>query len=369
MDNHAQLKKTPLYDAHIRYGGRVVDFGGWALPVQYSGIIEEHRAVRERVGLFDVSHMGEVTVKGQDALAFLQLVCARDLAPMTDGQIDYTHLLYPNGGTVDDLMVNRVSAEDYLLVINAANTDKDFAWLQEHTAGFSIELANVTSDYAELALQGPQAVATLQKLTSTDVGAIGYYHFATNVAVAGTDCIVSRTGYTGEDGYEILCAPAAADSLWEALLAAGKEFGIIPCGLGARDSLRFEAKMPLYGQELDAETSPLEAGLGRYIDLDKGDFIGRDALLAQKANGLKKKLVGFAMVGRGIPRHGYPISVDGAVVGAVTSGSFSPTLNANIGLGYVPPELAKIGTELQIGIRGNNVSARICKTPFYKRSK
>lgn len=369
MDNHNGLKKTPLYDAHVRLGGRIVDFGGWALPVQYTSILEEHRAVRERVGLFDVSHMGEIAVRGLGALAFLQMMCARDLAPLADGQILYTHMLYPNGGTVDDLLVNRLGEGDYLLVVNAANTDKDFAWLKEHVDGYAVEVENISADYAELALQGPLAERTLQKLTDFDLAGLRYYHLAQDVNVHGIRCIVSRTGYTGEDGFELLCAPADAEALWDALLEAGKEFGILPCGLGARDSLRFEAKMPLYGQELDAETSPLEAGLGRFVDLEKGDFIGRDALLEQKERGLKKKLVGFEMIDRGIPRHGYPILHDGRQVGVVTSGSFSPTLNANIGLGYVPPELAKVGTEIEIDVRGHNLKARVRKTPFYKRGE
>lgn len=369
MDNHNELKKTPLYDVHVRYGGRVVDFGGWALPVQFSSILEEHKAVRERVGLFDVSHMGEITAKGSDALAYLQKMCSRDLASMTDGQIYYTHLLYPNGGTVDDLMVNKLADGDYLLVVNASNTDKDFDWLKQHTAGFNVEVKNVSADYAELALQGPLAEKTLQKLTGTNLAELHYYHVATDVDVKGIKCVVSRTGYTGEDGFEILCAPDKAEALWDTLMEAGKEFGILPCGLGARDSLRFESKMPLYGQELDAETSPLEAVLGRYVDLEKGDFIGRDALLQQKEHGLKKRLIGFEMIDRGIPRHGYPILFEGREVGVVTSGSFSPTLNVNIGMGFIPPELTKIGTEIEIGVRGRNLKARVRKTPFYKREK
>lgn len=369
MDNHNEPKKTPLYDVHVRYGGRIVDFGGWALPVQFSSILEEHKAVRERVGLFDVSHMGEVTVKGPEALAYLQKMCSRDLAPMVDGQIFYTHLLYPNGGTVDDLMVNKLADGDYLLVINASNTDKDFDWLKQHTAGFNVEVRNVSADYAELALQGPAAEQTLQKLTGTNLADLHYYHVDPVVDVSGIRCVVSRTGYTGEDGFEILCAPGQAESLWEAIMTAGKEFGILPCGLGARDSLRFEAKMPLYGQELDAETSPLEAVLGRYVDLEKGDFIGRDALLEQKEHGLKKRLIGFEMIDRGIPRHGYPILVAGREVGHVSSGSFSPTLGINIGMGFVPPEYSKIGTEIEIGVRGHNLKARVRKTPFYKRER
>ncbi|MEW6308326.1 MAG: glycine cleavage system aminomethyltransferase GcvT [Bacillota bacterium] len=369
MEEHANLAKTPSYQMHLKYGGKVVDFGGWALSVQFSGILEEHRSVRERVGLFDVSHMGEVRVRGKGALAFLQKLVSRDLAPMADGQIFYTHMLYPNGGTVDDLMVYKLKADDYFLVINAANTAKDLAWMQGVAKEFKeVTIEDVSADTAELALQGPYSVATLQKLTDFDLSLLKYYYVVPQVKIAGIPCMLSRTGYTGEDGFELFCLPEHANDLWEALMEAGKEYGIAPIGLGARDTLRFEAGMPLYGQELDADTSPLEANLGRYVSLDKPNFIGREALL-KRAEALPKKLVCFEMLERGIPRHGYPIAVDGKQVGYVTTGSYAPTLNKNVGEGYVPQGMASVGNELDIIIRDRPVRARIIKGPFYRRAK
>ncbi|HEY3316591.1 MAG TPA: glycine cleavage system aminomethyltransferase GcvT [Bacillota bacterium] len=369
MDN---LRKTPNYDMHFKYGGKVVDFGGWALSVQFSGILEEHKQVREKVGLFDVSHMGEATVVGEQALAFLQKLVSRDLTPMEEGQVFYTHMLYPNGGTVDDLMVTKWGPTDYFLVINASNAAKDVAWMQKLAQEFpKVKVTDLSADTAELALQGPLAPATMQKLTKVDLSKLGYYHAVRKVEVAGIpNCIISRTGYTGEDGFEVFCDPANANKLWEAIMEAGKEFGIKPIGLGARDTLRFEASMPLYGQELDQNTSPLEAGLGRFVSVDKPTpFIGQEALKKQVAEGLPKKLVGFEMVDRGIPRHNYPVAKNGKEIGYVTTGSFAPTLNKNIGNAFVPVAEAKIGNEFDVIVRGKPLKARIVKTPFYKRKK
>ena len=370
MDEHAKLKKTPFYPMHLKYGGKVVDFGGWALSIQFAGIIEEHHAVRRRVGLFDVSHMGEVTVKGPGALAFLQYVTSRDLAEMGDNQVLYTHLLYPDGGTVDDLMVTRLGDEDYYLVVNASNRDKDVAWLQKHAEGFpGVVVKDISDDVGEVALQGPKAGATLQKITESDLSALRYYHVIPRAKVAGIDVMISRTGYTGERGFEIMCAPEDGVSLWEAIMKAGAEFDIKPIGLGARDSLRFEAGMPLYGQELDAATSPLEARLARFVSLAKPNFIGKEALLQRQQEGLKKVLVGLEMTGRGIARHDYPVLNGGDKVGYVTSGSFSPTLNKNIAMAYVPPELSAAGTALAVEVRGRAVGCQVVKLPFYKRPR
>jgi aminomethyltransferase len=370
VDEHASLKKTPFYPMHIKHKGKVVDFGGWALSVQFSGIIDEHHAVRRKVGLFDVSHMGEVTVKGPQALSFLQHVCSRDLAPMKDTQVFYTHFPYPNGGVVDDLMVTRLGEDDYYLVVNASNKDKDVAWLEQHVSEFpGAEVRDISDQVGEVALQGPYAEATLQKITGSDLSALKYYHVIPKAKVAGLDVMISRTGYTGEDGFEIMCAPADGPALWEAIMQAGAEFGIQPIGLGARDSLRFEAGMPLYGQELDADTGPLEARLAKFVSLDKPGFIGREAMLQRQQEGLRRVLVGLLMVERGIARHGYLVLKDGQQVGQVTTGMYSPTLDQNIASAYVPPELSALGTELAVDIRGKAVAAKVIKMPFYRRPK
>lgn len=366
----AEPKKTPLYDAHVRYGGKIIDFGGWALPVQYqAGIIEEHRNTRRNAGLFDVSHMGEFRVTGKDPLGFIQKAVVNDIARTAIGQCTYSPMCYPSGGVVDDLIVYRLGEKEYLIVVNAANTDKDFSWMTDILKGFpGTSLVNESARTAELALQGPKAEAILQKLTKTDLKGIGYYHCQDNVTVAGVKTLVSRTGYTGEDGFEIFSAPNDAMTLWEAVMEAGKPFGLLPVGLGARDTLRFEACMPLYGQELDAERTPLEAGLGRFVSFDKGDYIGRQALEAQRDKGLERKLVGFEMVGRGIPRHGYPLldAAGGKEIGYVSTGSYCPSLDKNLGLGYAPAAMTGVGQKLSVGIRGKAVEAVVVRIPFYK---
>jgi aminomethyltransferase len=365
-------KKTPLYDLHVKYGGRVIDFGGWALPVQYTSIIEEHRTTREKAGLFDVSHMGEFRVTGKDPLGFLQRAVTNDIAKAEVGRCIYSPMCYPSGGCVDDLIVYRLGEREYFVVVNAANTAKDFAWMTDILEGFEgTRLMDESAATAELALQGPKAEAILQKVTEIDLKEVGYYRVRDKVKVAGRTCMVSRTGYTGEDGFEIFSSPEDAPEVWEALMEAGRPEGLVPVGLGARDTLRFEASMPLYGQELDAERTPLEAGLGRFVSLDKGDFIGREALLAQKERGLERKLVGFEMVGRGIPRHEYPIldAAGEAEIGYVTSGSYAPSLEKNLGSGYVPVEMSGIGQKIHVGIRGRAVEAVVVRTPFYKRRR
>lgn len=360
-------KQTPLYETHLRYGGKIVEFGGWLLPVQYSGIIAEHRAVREKAGLFDVSHMGEVLVKGPDALAYLQQVVTNDVARVADTQVQYTPMCYPDGGTVDDLLIYRYGPSEYMLVINAANIDKDYAWLKQNAAGFDVTVDNISAETAEVALQGPLAQTILAKITAAPLAQIGYYWFLPGVEAAGKQVMISRTGYTGEDGFEIYCKPEDAAALWEALMTAGESYGLLPAGLGCRDTLRFEACLPLYGHELSPEISPLEAGVGRFVKLDKGDFNGRTALAQQKEQGLKRKLAGFMLTDRGIARAEYPVLAAGRSIGKVTSGSFAPSLDKNLGLALVDAEFAGVGQKFDIEIRGKNVAAEVIARPFYKR--
>jgi len=360
-------KQTPLYETHLRYGGRIVEFGGWLLPVQYSGVLEEHRAVREKAGLFDVSHMGEVLVKGPDAFTFVQNLVTNDISRLVDHKIQYSPMCYQDGGVVDDLLIYRQGAEEYLLVINAANIDKDWLWMQENKKNFSIELTNLSDNTAQLALQGPLAETILSQLTDTNLAELEYYWFLPKVMVAGKETLVSRTGYTGEDGFEIYCRPEDAAALWESIMMAGKDHGLLPAGLGCRDTLRFEACLPLYGHELSKDISPLEAGIGMFVKLDKGDFNGYAALAEQKKNGVKRRVAGFVVTGRGIARAEYPIMADGRRIGTVTTGSYSPSLDKNIGLGLVEVEFAKVGQQFDIEIRGKNVAAQVIAKPFYKR--
>ena len=359
-------KRSPLHDAHVAAGGRLVDFAGWRLPIQYRGVIEEHMTVRTRVGLFDVSHMGEVSVRGSQALDFLQHVTCNNVARLVPGRVHYSGLMTPEGCFVDDLLVYQLDADDYLLVINAANTSKDVAWLERHASEFDVRVSNDSSDWCQLALQGPQAETVLASLTELDLASIRYYGFE-RTALLGADCIVSRTGYTGEDGFEIYGPAEAGVPLWSALLEAGASHGIAPIGLGARDTLRLEAKMTLYGNDIDDSTTPYEADLAWIVKLKKGDFIGREVLLRQKQDGLTRKLVGFQLRGRPIARHGFNVVHDGRTVGQVTSGSFAPYLKKSIGLAYLPIELTEVGTAVQIEIRGRTEPADVVATPFYKR--
>ena len=361
-------KQTPLYAAHVRYGGKIVEFGGWLLPVQYSNILEEHRAVREKAGLFDVSHMGEVLAEGPDALAFVQKIVTNDVSRIKNGQVQYSPMCYENGGVVDDLLVYKQAEDKYFIVINAGNIDKDWEWMQKNAAGFNLRLTNLSEVTAELALQGPQAEAILGKLTDAPLATIGYYCFIENVTVAGKTVMVSRTGYTGEDGFEIYCRPEDAEALWDVLLETGKPFGLLPTGLGCRDTLRFEACLPLYGHELSPDITPLEAGLGKFIGWDKSDFNGKAALAAQKASGLKRKLIGFEMTGRGIARAEYPVTAGGKVIGFVTTGSPAPTAGKNMGMALVEAAYAEVGKELDIEIREKPVAAKMVARPFVKHN-
>jgi len=343
-----------------------VAFAGWHLPIQYRGVIEEHNTVRTKVGLFDVSHMGEVSVRGSQALEFLQQVTCNNVARLVPGRAHYTGLLTPEGCFVDDLLIYQLNADDYLLVINAANTAKDLEWLERHASDFDVRLSNDSAKWCQLALQGPHAEAVLSSLSGLDLTAIRYYGFM-RAEVEGADCIVSRTGYTGEDGFEIYAPAEAGMPLWSALLEAGAPRGIAPIGLGARDTLRLEARMALYGNDIDDTTTPFEADLGWIVKLKKGEFVGREALLRQQQHGLTRKLAGFEMRGRVIARHGYKVLHDGRPVGEVTSGSFAPFLKKSIGLVYLPIELTDEGTAFEIEIRGRMEPAEVVATPFYKR--
>ncbi|HEX3578171.1 MAG TPA: glycine cleavage system aminomethyltransferase GcvT [Thermoanaerobaculia bacterium] len=358
------MKKTPLNAVEHELGGKMVDFGGWELPVQFAGILEEHAAVREHVGLFDVSHMGELTVKGPDALTLLQRATCNDVSKLENGRAQYTGLLYPTGGFVDDILIYQNSPGDFFIVVNASNTDKDYEWIADAAKGMDVEVRNVSADYAQLALQGREAERLLQPMTDVALGTMKYYHFGSG-NVDGVPAIVSRTGYTGEDGFEIYVAPSEGPRIMRKLIDAGAK----PCGLGARDTLRLEAKMALYGNDIDETTTPLEADLGWIVKVDKGDFFGRDVLQREKSEGPRRKLVGFEMVDRGIGRHGYPV-VDGSEeIGVVTSGTHSPTLKKAIGLAYLPLDKSAPGTEFMVMIRGKETRARVVPTPFYKRAK
>ena len=365
----SNLKRTPLFASYARYGGKTIDFGGWELPVQFSSIGQEHEAVRTKAGLFDVSHMGEVDVKGKNALAYLQRVTTNDVSKLEIGQAQYSVLCYPDGGTVDDLLVYKLADDHYLLVINAGNIEKDVAWLQEHLIeGVTIE--NISAETAQLAIQGPLAQSILQKLTDTDLAQIGTFRFQQNVLIDGVPALVSRTGYTGEDGFELYFQADKAEQLWDRLLAVGKEDGLLPCGLGARDTLRFEARLPLYGQELSREISPIEAGIGFAVKTDKEvAFIGQEVLKQQKEHGAPRKLVGIEMIDRGIPRTHYPVYAGEERIGEVTTGTQSPTLKKNVGLALIKSEHAALGTQLEVEIRGKRLRAEVVATPFYKRPK
>ena len=345
----------------------MVDFGGWDMPVQYSGILDEHQTVRERVGLFDVSHMGEIEIRGPEALQLVNFVATNNAAKLKIGQAHYSGLLYPHGGFVDDILVHKVADDHYFLCVNASNQDKDYAHIVQSNR-FDATVENAGPNYAQIAVQGPRALETLQKLTATELSPIKYYHF-TDGAVSGAPARIARTGYTGEDGFEIYVAPSEAPRLWNELMEAGKEFGIKPAGLGARNTLRLESGMALYGHEIDATISPLEAGLDWITKFDKGDFQGREALEKQKAAGITRKLCGFEMQGRGIGRDGYEIQIDGNVVGWVTSGGPSPTLNKNIGLCYLPVDRSAVGQTIQVMVRNQPVDAVVTSFPFYKRAK
>jgi aminomethyltransferase len=360
------MKRTPLYEAHRRAGAKMVEFAGWEMPVQYRGVIEEHLAVRRSAGLFDVSHMGEIEVRGADAVDFCQWISANDVGRMGDGQAQYNLLLNERGGVVDDVIFYRLAAEHFLICVNAANTDKDFIWIASRADGKKVEMENTSARYAQLALQGPAAANILEPLTAADLTTLRAFHFAF-AEVASVRCLVARTGYTGEDGFELYSSAPDAERLWGALLEAGASQGLVPAGLGARDTLRLEKAYPLYGHELDDDTTPLEAGLEWVVKFSKPEFIGREALLKQKQEGVQRKLVGLELIDPGIARSGYAVLKDGRSIGRITSGTKSPSLNRSIALAYVASAEAQTGNELAVEIRGRKAKAKIVPLPFYRR--
>ncbi|PIC66941.1 glycine cleavage system protein T [Sporosarcina sp. P21c] len=363
-----QLLRTPLFESYKEYGGKTIDFGGWELPVQFSSIKAEHEAVRTKAGLFDVSHMGEVFVSGSGALDYLQKLVTNDVSKLTIGQAQYTVMCNEQGGTIDDFLIYKLEEERYLLVVNASNIEKDVAWMEKQQID-NVVIDNQSSNYALLALQGPVAESVLQKLTDESLKEIKFFRFKEHVQVGGEDVLVSRTGYTGENGFEIYGTPEAIQNLWSKILQEGKEDGVVPAGLGARDTLRFEAGLPLYGQELREDISPLEAGLGFVVKVKKEeDFIGKDILVKQKEQGIERKLVGLEMIDKGIPRTGYKVFEGDREIGEVTTGTQSPTLKKNIGFALLSTEFAELGTEVEVEIRAKRLKAKVIATPFYKRS-
>ena len=360
------MKKTPFTDIHRALGAKLVEFAGFEMPVQYTGIIDEHLAVRTRVGVFDVTHMGEFIVRGKDAVAFLQKMTINDVTKLYEGRVQYSAMCYDDGGIVDDLLVYHCG-DHYMLVVNASNTKKDFDWLKSHLEG-DVSLIDRSDEFSLLAVQGPQSLKTLKKIVDVDLSKIEYYHF-TRGRVAGEEMIISRTGYTGELGFELYFRwdEAAAKKVWDAVFNAGKEFGIAPIGLGARDTLRLEMGYCLYGNDIDQTTHPLEAGLGWITKLNKGDFIGKSVMMKAKAEGLRRTLVGFTLSEKAVARHGYPLLLNGSEVGHVTSGTFSPTLERAIGMGYVSAGNGEVGKTIQVGIRGKEIPATIVNIPFVQK--
>jgi aminomethyltransferase len=361
-------RKTPLYDAHKSLGAKIIDFGGWWMPVQYpTGIIDEHRATRSAVGVFDVCHMGEVYFRGTRAAAAVQRLVTGDIAGLATGRALYTVACRPQGGIVDDLIVYKIASDHFLIVVNASNVAKDVAWFREHV-GTWCDIADASDETGLIAFQGPKAESALQPLTDAPLSQLRSFDYLAAATVAQVPVSIARTGYTAEDGFELFCRSEDAPRLWDSLVASSGTFGGKPVGLGARDTLRLEGKLSLYGNDLNDETTPLEAGLAWVVKFDAGDFIGKEALLRQRAEGVRRKLVGFVMLGRGIARHGYPIvDAAGAPIGEVTSGSPGPTVGKNIGLGYVPTNLADPGTRIVVDCRGKLVEAEVVKGPFYKR--
>ncbi len=361
-------KKTPLYEEHVKLGGNVVDYAGWFLPVQYEGLVPEHEAVRNAVGLFDVSHMGEITIKGKDALAFVDYLMTNDITTIVDNQVIYTFMCHPTGGVVDDLLVYRYDGEFFYLVVNAANIDKDHKWILDNKGDFDVRIENISDSVGEVAIQGPLAEKVLQKLTDYDLSQIKFFHLKRDVEVAGVNCMVSRTGYTGEDGFEVYSDNEGIVKVWNAILEAGKDEGIKPTGLGCRDTLRFEASLPLYGHEMDDEITPLEAGFKYFVKLDKkSDFIGKDVLNKMWSEGLKRKLAGIELLDRGIAREGYEVYKDGEKIGHVTTGYKSPTLDKVIGNALIKTEFTELGTEVDVKIRNKFAKAKVISKKFLKK--
>lgn len=362
-------KKTPLYDVHVKLGGKMVEYAGWHLPIQYEGLIPEHEAVRNAVGIFDVSHMGEIIIKGKDALAYTNYLMTNDITSIVDNQIIYTFMCQPDGGVVDDLLVYRYAEDYFYLVVNGANTDKDVEWINENKGDFDVEIENPSDSIGEVAVQGPKAEATLQKLTDYDLSSVEFFHLKRNVELAGVKVMVSRTGYTGEDGFEVYTEDKAEDiiTVWNAVLEAGEEFGIKPTALGCRDTLRFEAGLPLYGNEISDVRNPLEGSFKFFVKLDKeADFIGKEALNKLWDDGLKKKTIGFELLGKGIPREEYEVYKDGEQIGVVTTGYMSPTIGKPIGNALVDIDYTAMDTEFEIKVRKKFVPAKVIKKNFLR---
>lgn len=360
------LKHTPLHSVHVAAGAKMVDFAGWSMPIEYAGVVGEHQAVRTSAGIFDVSHMGEIELRGPDALALVQKVTTNNAARLAINQAHYSGLIYPEGTFVDDVLVYRFADDHFFLCVNASNTDKDFAYIRNHATG-NVKVENTSDQYAQIALQGPKAISILQKLTSFDLTTIKYYWFR-KIEIEGIPVIAARTGYTGEDGFEIFTAPSKAIHIWNRIMEVAQG-QVTLAGLGSRDTLRLEAKMVLYGNDIDNTTTVLEADLEWILKWDKGDFIGRSALMKQKEEGVQKKLVGFEVTDRGIARHGHEAYIHGVKVGPVTSGTFAPYLKKAIGLIYLPAENSKLDQEFEIDVRGKKLAARVVPTPFYKRPR
>lgn len=364
-------KRTALYEMHKKYGGDIVDYAGWDLSVKFEGLVPEHMAVREKAGLFDVSHMGEIDIKGKDAEKFVQYINTNDLSVLVNNQIAYGFLCYENGTVVDDLLTYKYNNEHYLLVVNASNVDKDFAWLNKQKEGFDVEVINNSDEISEVAIQGPLAEKILQKLVDFDLAEeVKFFFLKENVNIAGANCLISRTGYTGEDGFEVYFANADAEKVWEAIMEAGKEDGLVPVGLGCRDTLRFEANLPLYGHEISDEVTPIEGGFGYFVKADKeAKFIGQEVLKAQKEGGLTRKVVGFELLGKGIPREGYDVEVDGKKIGYVTTGYKAPSVGKSIGLALVDMAYTELGTKFDIKIRNKTSEAEVISRKFLQKKK
>lgn len=359
-------KKTPLYDCHVEAEGKIVPFAGYLLPVQYkSGVITEHMAVRKAVGIFDVSHMGEVIFRGKDAFDNIQMLVTNDCSRMTDGQVKYSPMCNGQGGVIDDVLIYRINDDEYLMVVNAANRHKDVEWMKGNLYG-DVKLSDISDEMSLIALQGPLSKAVLSNIANEDELPDKYYTFISNIDISGIDCMVSKTGYTGEDGYELFCENKDAVRLWNLLLEAGNEYGIMPCGLGCRDTLRLEAGMPLYGQEMDETISPLEAGLGFAVKMKKEDFIGKRGIMARGTP--TRTRVGLKITGRGIARENYTIFYGEKEIGITTSGTYSPYLGYPIAMGHVDMDYSKVGTSLFVDIRGKKVEAEIIPLPFYKKA-
>ncbi len=362
------LKKTRLNSSHKKLGAKMIEFSGWEMPVEYSGVIDEHLAVRKKAGLFDVSHMGEIVISGRQALDFVQYLTPNDAARLTPEKAQYSCLTTPQGTFVDDLLVYCLDQEKYLLVVNCSNSDKDYEWILSHKEGFDVEVENKSDDYTQIALQGPRALEILKPLIDVNIEEMNLFGSSWG-EIEGEEVLASRTGYTGEDGFEVYTLSSRPEKIWDVILERGKNFGVVPIGLGARDTLRLESRLMLYGNDIDETTTVLEAGLGWLVKFKKGEFLGRDALLKQKEEGIKRRLVGFEVIERGIARPHYPVFIEGDKVSEVNSGTFSPYLKKSIGLTYFPVEYKEIGTEFEIGIRDRKVKARVVPTPFYKRGE